>query len=370
MALYYPAIMTLADSPRFARISPTGIFDDFYMPAVYPVFLHLLRGVSDQVWFTIAIQHLGGLAVGLLVFLAVRRLGLRPGPRLIPTAVVLLSGDHIYLEHVFMADWLLIALATAGLAAGVRGPGAGDRPALAGGGRGAAGARRAHPQRRHRAARSCSRSQRCSRPPTGVRRWIARRCGAGRGRGVLPSYMGAFLISDGRYAGLTDFAGWNLYSRVAPFADCSKFDPPGGDRVLCEDVPPEQRPGPFGYVWDANSVSRRNFAPMGPETGGPLQDFARQAIIHQPLDYLGAVGPGLRPLLRPRDQQRQAVVGAVPGPDLVRLPRPADRAECGRVRWTRSTTALQLCTSAATACWPPTRRSSGSTSCCWSAACC
>src|SRR4249919_2205735 len=68
MALYYPAIMTLADSPRFARISPTGIFDDFYMPAVYPVFLHLLRGVSDQVWFTIAIQHLGGLAVGLLIF--------------------------------------------------------------------------------------------------------------------------------------------------------------------------------------------------------------------------------------------------------------------------------------------------------------
>ena len=44
--------------------------------------------------------------------------------------------------------------------------------------------------------------------------------------------------------------GWNLYARAAPFADCSKFTAPAGTEILCEQRPPSERPGPFGYVWD------------------------------------------------------------------------------------------------------------------------
>ena len=290
MALYFPGIMTLVDSPRFARVDPSGLFSDFYMPAVYAGFLQVLHAISDQVWFSVAIQHLGGIAAGLIVFLAMRRLGLRPAIACVPTACILLAGDHLYLEHVFMADWLLLALAIAGLAAGVRGlvPAIDHRWLLAAGALLAtAGLTRSVgivlPGVLALTALVCA--------PAQIRdRLLAAGAALAGAAAILAVYFGAFAISDGRYAGLTDFAGWNLYSRVAPFADCSRFDPPDGTEVLCEDVPPADRPGPFGYVWVADSVSRANFDPLGPETGEPLGRFARQVILHQPLDYLEAVG--------------------------------------------------------------------------------
>ncbi len=246
MALYHPAIMTLVDSPRFARVDPDRHVRRLLHAGRLPDgFLQVLHAISDQVWFSIAIQHLGGIAAGLIVFLAMRRLGLRPAIACVPTACVLLAGDHLYLEHVFMADWLLLALAIAGLAAGVRGlvP-AIDHRWLAGG-RCAAGRRRAHPQRRHRPARGARSHGRraCAAAPLRDRLLAAGAALAGAAA-ILAVYFGAFALSDGRYAGLTDFAGWNLYSRVAPFADCSRFDPPEGTEVLCEDVPPAERPGP------------------------------------------------------------------------------------------------------------------------------
>jgi hypothetical protein len=105
---------------------------------------------------------------------------------------------------------------------------------------------------------------------------------------ILGIYVGSYHIADGRYLGLTDMRGWNFYGRVATFADCSKFTPPSGTRALCDMRPPDQRPGPFGYVWDENSISRQAFA-VGPESGEKLGDFAREALWAQPLDYGRAV---------------------------------------------------------------------------------
>lgn len=312
MVLYQPAIMTLADSPRFARIDPSGLFDDFYMPALYPMLLEVLRAISDQLWFTIAIQHLGGLVVGVIVYLAMRRLGLRRALACIPSAYVLLVGDLLYLEHVLMADWLLFALATTGLAAGVRGL----VPRIDRGWLAAAGVLLM--------AAGLARSVGLVLPLVlivvvvwlGAAPLRARLGGAGVAAAgaavVLAGYLGAFALAGGRYTGLTDFAGWNLYSRVAPFADCSRFDPPDGTEVLCETTPPEQRPGPFGYVWSADSVSRRNFDPLGPETGGPLGEFAREAITHQPLEYLGAVGEDFARYFDPGINRSQPLSGQSP----------------------------------------------------------
>ena len=312
MVLYHPAIMTLADSPRFARIDPTGIFDDFYMPALYPMVLEVLHAISDQLWFTIAIQHLVGLLVGVIVYLAMRRLGLRRALACVPTAYALLAGDLVYLEHVLMADWLLFALATAGLAAGVRGL----VPRIDHGWLAVAGALLM--------GAGLARNVGLALPLVliVVAAWLAaaplrERLGgaavaAAGAAVVLTAYLGAFALADGRYAGLTDFAGWNLYSRVAPFADCSRFTPPEGTGVLCETTPPEQRPGPFGYVWVADSISRRNFDPLGPATGEPLGEFAREAITHQPLDYLGAVGEDFARFFDPNINRFKPLSGQPP----------------------------------------------------------
>jgi hypothetical protein len=83
-------------------------------------------------------------------------------------------------------------------------------------------------------------------------------------------------------------SGWNLYARAAPFADCRRFTPPEGTAVLCDERPPAKRPGPFGYVWDLECVARKRFE-LGPKTGGKLGEFAKRAITHQPLDYVGWV---------------------------------------------------------------------------------
>jgi hypothetical protein len=107
-------------------------------------------------------------------------------------------------------------------------------------------------------------------------------------------------------------SGWNLYSRVAPFADCKQFTPPPGTEILCESRPPDSRPGPFGYVWDLTSVPRRNFA-LGPETGAQLGVFARQVILHQPVDYLRAVLVDLLRYVEPWSTSHWQYAGQSPG---------------------------------------------------------
>src|SRR2546423_12317734 len=80
-------------------------------------------------------------------------------------------------------------------------------------------------------------------------KWRRRLIGAGLAAlalvAVLAGYVGVVRVSGGRYSGLTDMNGWDLYGRVAPFADCTKFMPPEGTEVLCESTPPSLRPGPF-----------------------------------------------------------------------------------------------------------------------------
>ena len=115
MFLYYPAVMLSFDSPRYARVSPQEFFGDFWMPAGYPLLLHLLHGVTRQLWFSIAIQHLLGLATGVILYLTMSRLGLKRWIACLPAAVVFLSGDQLYLEHQLMADSFFIFLAIAAL---------------------------------------------------------------------------------------------------------------------------------------------------------------------------------------------------------------------------------------------------------------
>ena len=105
---------------------------------------------------------------------------------------------------------------------------------------------------------------------------------------VFGVYFTVVWLSGGRYLGISDMRGWNLYSRVAPFADCTKFTPPKDTKVLCETRAPSERPGPFGYVWDLQSVPRQVFE-LGPETGRKLEKFAYKVIRHQPVDYAQAV---------------------------------------------------------------------------------
>lgn len=288
MYLYFPALLLAFDTPRYARAGGIPMFGDFWMPAGYPFFLCLLRSVTNELWITTAVQHALGIVTGVFLYVALIRIQVRRWVACVPAAVVFFSGDQLYLEHSPMADffltfcaaggfcaavvwltkrkswwWLGIASAAFAYAALVRSVGVALLAVLA------------------FVAVLAARD--------GLRdRTVA------AGFAVIPAvlvfglYFAAFWLSDGRYLGISDMRGWNLYSRVAPFADCTKFKPPKDTEVLCEARGPSERPGPFGYVWDLQSVPRRTFE-LGPETGRKLEKFAYKVMRHQPLDYAQAV---------------------------------------------------------------------------------
>lgn len=295
MILYFPAVMLSFDAPRYARVGTRDLFSDFWMPAGYPLLLRLLHDVSRQLWFTIAVQHLLGLATGVILYLTLSRLGVKRWLACLPAAVVFLSGDHLYLEHQLMADSFFLFLGVAGLGAALLWMSHRKLSWLA-----AASALLATAALTRSVGMVmlpilliCTASVASGSPRE---RAITLVCALLPGAAIFFFYFAAFKLSHGQYAGLTDMAGWNLYARVAPFADCRDFTPPEGTTVLCETTPAAQRAGPFGYVWDANSIARRHFA-LRPND--KLNAFARQAVLHQPGDYLSAVGIDLFRYLEP-----------------------------------------------------------------------
>jgi hypothetical protein len=288
MVLYFPAVMLSFDSPRYARVD-LPLFGDFWMPAGYPIFLKILQGLSAHLWVTIAVQHLLGLVGAVLLFTTAVRLGAPRWFACIPAGVVLLSGDHLYLEHIVMADTFALFTGIVALCAAVRGlvP-AVTSPWLVVSGAFAGWSL---------LARSVGLVL-VGVIPLCAALWedspLRRRLAAGAvtvvsALGVLGLYVGAWAASGGQYLGISDMRGWNLYARVGSFADCRKFKPPTGLRRLCDERPPAHRPGPFYYSWDPTAPARQMFHPIGPESGRRLEKFARRAIAAQPLDYAAAV---------------------------------------------------------------------------------
>lgn len=308
MLLYFPAVMIFVDSPRYARINSGPLFGDFWMPAGYPMLLQLLHAISNQLWVTIGFQHLLGASTGVFVFLALRRLEVAQWIACIPAAVPLLCGDQLFQEHTVMTDFLLTLLATAGICLAIRGlvPQLHLGWLAAGSSLlGAAGVTRNIGFALVPVLGVCSaiwfRSSR-------------RRSVLAFATATLPAllifgcYWSAYKLAHGRYLGLNDMRGWNLYARAAPFADCRKFAAPASTEILCEQRPPSERPGPFGYVWDLKSTPRQRFV-LGPETGKKLEVFAWRAILHQPREYVRAVLIDLAKFIDPSIATRQRYGG-------------------------------------------------------------
>jgi hypothetical protein len=300
------------DSARYLRLPFTGhvgLFSDPAMPAGYPAFLNVIRSVTDALAVTIGIQHLLGVATGLLAYAAVRQTRAPVWIAVLPAAVVMLSGDQIFLEHAVLTETLWTLLLVAGLAAAVRAM-ATDRLdwfAFAS----------------ILLAVSALVRQLSLVAPVIVAVCVLTLPGAA-GRRVLRAaavavpavlivvvYTLVATAGSGR-AGLGDLSGFSLYSRVGQFADCSKFTPPAGTRGLCERVPLDQRPGPYGYSYGADSPLVRAGLSASPEDAKVLGTFARAAIVHQPFAYLRTVGKDFLRYFDPQVDAGRAAIGASP----------------------------------------------------------
>ena len=254
---YRPAMMNNPDSAAYLQIAEESLFKtDPARPAGYPMFLRTLHGVAANVDLVIVLQHLLGIATALLLYATVRRVGAPVWAGLVAAAAVLLSLDQIQFEHTLQAEGPF----TFGLALVCYG-----------------------------AVRSLEDPRRVLGPVTTRHLWIVG-CGIVLGlaawvraigvplipflalwfalaipgrwwerlahAGMLGLSAGALVLvyfalnsaATGSF-GLTRSAGWALYARTAPFADCTQFQPPAGTEGLCELSAPKTRPGPDYYGW-------------------------------------------------------------------------------------------------------------------------
>lgn len=297
MADYRPAYLSSNDSARFLHFAhiDDGMYEDTFGPTGYAAFLKALRAVWDQLEFTVAVQHLLGVLAAVLLYAAVRRLGAPVWAACVPAGVVLLSGDQLYMEHTLLSEGPFLPLLAGGLYAGVRALD-GERSlrwlALAGA---------------LLAGTALFRNVGMILPPVLVVWALAamprgrRLASAGVAAAAAGAVLGLYAIGaalDGGNTGWTATSGWNAYGRSAPFADCDEFEEPVETELLCEDTPPDERPGSLFYLWFDGSPARDLYGhpPIGQET---LGKFGRRAILAQPLDYVSTVAADLPRFLNP-----------------------------------------------------------------------
>jgi hypothetical protein len=293
---YEPAVLAFQDSATYINMANFEMFWDPARTVGYSIFLEIAHAISPTVATVINLQHLLGIATGLLLYAAVRRLGAPVWVALIGAAAVILSLDQIYLEHAFASEtvftfaiacaayaavrslepgrplgrlvttrtvWLLAAGLALGASAWVRAAGAPMIPFLA------LWVVLAIPGRWY---------------------WRLAR-GALAATPAVALLLVYFILNNAATGtfGLIQSGGWGMYSRTAKFADCTKFDPPPGTEALCETTPPEDRGSPDFYSWNPESPAQRVFG-YPPAGNDKLGEFGMAAAKSQPFEYAKAVG--------------------------------------------------------------------------------
>jgi Dolichyl-phosphate-mannose-protein mannosyltransferase len=289
VAAWHPAFVGFWDAGSYIATAQ-GISGSPVRPLGYPIFLRGLHAFSADLNFTIVVQHALGLASAALLYLTTFRLTGSRLAALVPAAFILFDGLVVVLEHTVMSEPLFIFLAATSSYAAVRSLDDGSIWAAIAGSAAAAAA--------------------VTRPvgfllvPIPVLALLLWRAGGRRVRlthaglatsaavGVFVIYLGLLAIAPGDpRVSLSPSSGRVLYSRVAPFADCGRFDPPAGTQALCEAKPSSTSTN--YYLWDPHSPAWRRFGPP-PAADGQLRSFALAALTHQPGDYVSAVASDFR----------------------------------------------------------------------------
>jgi hypothetical protein len=276
---YRPALIYY-DSTRYLErlndLEPSTL-----RPLGYPLFLKLLP-TGWELAVVPAVQHLFGLAIAVLIYAVLLRLGLPTLWAALATVPVLFDGYQLNIEQYILSEPLFELLLVGGcvLLLWQRPPG---RVAA-----GLAGLLFA-------GALLTRANAILVLVPALLTLFFLRahwtRAAALATAFVVPVFAYAtWYESVNGYYGLNGYGGQFLYARVAQFADCDGLDVPEHERVLCEDTPLSERPTIDQYMWD-NKISPLYEVELDPgerrsEVGG---DFARRIVFHQPFDYAEAV---------------------------------------------------------------------------------
>jgi hypothetical protein len=302
MAIYRPAFLGFSDSSAYLSAAAHNIFADAQHPAGYPFFLRLAHHLSDQLSFVIVVQHALGVASGLLLYVSLRRLRVAPWVGLIPAAIVFFGGTGLLLEHAPLADPLLTFLQSVAIYAVIRtlDSSALRWPVLAALATGAAFW-----------VKTIAISSAILIPVVLLfaaagnrrRRLLAASLSTAVVALMIFAYVGTQAYFTGRW-GYERQSAWNLYGRVATFADCSRFTPPKGTAFLCPTEPPSRRNTGNYFQYDAHAPAVRRYHGPARAPGSAnavLQRFSVAAIEKEPGAYAAAVMRGLSFYVLPRE---------------------------------------------------------------------
>ncbi|HEY4811296.1 MAG TPA: glycosyltransferase family 39 protein [Solirubrobacteraceae bacterium] len=298
---YPTAFVGFPDAGLYLFAAGSDIFANTQHPAGYPFFLRLLHHLGDNLLFTIGVQHVLGIASGLLLYKAVRRTNAPPWLGLLPAAVVFFGGTGLFLEHSIMSDSLFTFLQAVGVYAAIR----------------ALYDHRLRWSLLVGAAIGLSFWDRTVALSSAVLIPIVLLCAAPGGIrrrllsaltvtvtvvALIASYVGSQYYFTG-YLGYEQQSAWNLYGRVATFVDCSTFKPPSGTRFLCPSEPVGHRQSQAYYQYGATAPAPAHFGFPAFATlhaNALLQEFSIAAIEHQPVSYVEAIAGGLGRYVFPR----------------------------------------------------------------------
>lgn len=248
---------------------------DLVRPAGYSMFLKLLEPLHAFAAVTV-VQHLLGLATGVLIYRAARR-----APRwaaTLATVPVLLDAYQIELEHLLVSDTLFMFLVVAAVALCAT-----RRPATVA----AIGLLLA----------AATLTRTVGQPLiVVVAAWFVLRRRFKPAVVLLAAALvpilayGAWFHATYQRTGLIGANGVFMYARTMSFADCAKMDPPPDLAVLCDPRPPERRPPSQEYIWAKDSpLVLRPGITFTKENDDLAARFATLAITSQPLDYAASV---------------------------------------------------------------------------------
>ena len=225
MVAYDPSLpLRSGDAYQYVRRAITLYLGSSYHPFVYSAILKPLILAGSLTWVTAA-QHAAGLAVGVMLYLALRRFGLHPALAALGAAPVLLDGYQLALEHQPLTETFFELFIVSAVIVG---------------------AWSGHPRLAAAAAVGLLlgasvliRFAGLAILPVILLFWLVRRVEWTR----LVALVAAFLIPLVGYAvwfqsqtgsfALTDRNGFYLYGRVAAFADCKTVEVPTAERAFC-----------------------------------------------------------------------------------------------------------------------------------------
>ncbi|WP_336207739.1 hypothetical protein [Nonomuraea sp. LPB2021202275-12-8] len=249
---------------------------DLVRPAGYSMFVKLLEPFH-AFGVVAAVQHLLGLATGVLVYWAVLRRVRRGWAATLAAAPVLLDAYQIQLEHLLVSDTLFMFLVVLAVVLSLA-----DRPSAVTIGLLLAAAT---------LTRTVGQPLILLLVAWFLLRRQVRPAAVLLAAALVPVIAyGAWFYGTYQRVGIIGANGVFLYARTMSFADCARMDPPPDLRVLCDARPPEQRPPSQEYIWakDAPLVALPGIT-FTEQTDDLAGRFATLAIRTQPLDYAASV---------------------------------------------------------------------------------